>query len=197
MADPTRVLTAGGVNMPSRSTAAGALLVLGLCAAARAGDEPSIGDQVVAYCQKHRGEMVGGGECFDLAAEALRAAGAKERGPDDPNEGDYAWGKLVCSLERAGRNLKPTGKREDIRPGDVIQFRDAKFEHRTPQFRSSLSFSHHTAVVARVENKGATVTILQQNYAGKKIVVEGTLRPDELTEGWIRIYRPLPADAGK
>jgi hypothetical protein len=178
-------------------SSAAALLLLGLCAAAPAADQSSLGDQVVAFCQKHKGEMVGRGECSDLPSAALRDAGAKRRGPDDPNEGDYAWGDLVFYLERAGRDLKKTGKLQDIRPGDVIQFRDVKFEHRTANYRSSLTFPHHSAVIWRVENKGVILKILQQNYAGKKTVVDGTLRLDELTEGWIRIYRPVPDEPDK
>src|SRR5689334_12692018 len=105
--------------MLSRASA-GALVLLGLCAVSRAGDEPSLGDQVVAFCQKHKGETVGSGQCSALASEALRAAGAKKRGPDDPHEGDYTWGRLVFYQEAAGAAPRTTGKREDIRPGDVI-----------------------------------------------------------------------------
>ena len=39
--------------------------------------------------------------------------------------------------------------------------------------------------------------VLQQNTGGKKIVSEGTLHLDDLKEGWLRFYRPVPAMSEK
>ena len=56
----------------------------------------------------------------------------------------------------------------------------------------SMSFPHHTAVIGAVEEKGSVVHIYHQNYGGKKVVMDATLYPDDLKEGWIRVYRPIP-----
>jgi hypothetical protein len=180
-----------------RSLTAGAFLLFLLPAAYPAGDRPALGDQVVAYCKERKGEQVGSGECSDLAAHALRAAGANQRGPDDPNQGDYVWGTLVFHLERSAARPKGTGKPQDVRPGDIIQFRDARFERRTATGSSSKTFPHHTAVIIGIEDRGKTVRILHQNYVGKRFVQETSLRWDDLTEGWVRVYRPAGDDAGK
>ena len=56
--------------------------------------------------------------------------------PEPPlKEDDYVWGKLL-------------GSKEAPLPGDIIQFRDAKFEHVTPNSKSWQTMQHHTAIVA-------------------------------------------------
>src|ERR1700730_14533382 len=84
--------------MPLRSLAA-LLLVLGASAGAPADQRTTVGDKVAAYCEKHKGNKVGNGECTDLADEALAAAGAEGTGPDSPNLGDYTWGRLISILK--------------------------------------------------------------------------------------------------
>jgi hypothetical protein len=171
--------------------AAGVVVLLGL-GAVRADEEPTLLQKVVAYCQEHKGEQVREGECSSLADEALREAGAKPRGSDDPGPGDYVWGKLVLRLERDNSGLTSSGKREDVKPGDVIQFRDIKFQGRRGNGSYTLTMPHHTAVVVRVEDRGRTLRILHQNWAGKKVVQETTLRLDDLKGGWLRVYEPEP-----
>jgi hypothetical protein len=118
----------------------------------------SLADQIVAYARQRRGERVGDGECFTLADRALRGAGARSAGdygrvtPD----ADYTWGDSV--------NLS------ELRPGDVIQFRDYSYE-RTVVTRDANGTTteerteerpHHTAIVQSVEGDGA-VTVWEQN----------------------------------
>src|SRR6059058_3339898 len=104
----------------------------GLRAAAPAEQrDQSIGQKVVEFCRQHLNETVGEGECAHLANAALKAAGAKKRGPDRPNPGDYVWGELVLTIEAGESAPKVTGKIADLRPGDVIQFRDTKFAWKT------------------------------------------------------------------
>lgn len=173
---------------------AGILMVLAAAAAAPADHKQNdLLQKVVAFCRDHNGEQVGRGECSDLAGAALREAGAKRRGKDDPNEGDYTWGKLVLVV--TGDEHKPTfehGTPAQLRPGDVIQFRDAKFVHHDGRRWSSQSYGHHTAVVASTE--GTTVHLFQQNVGGKRVVMPGTFRLDELKTGWLRFYQPVPRE---
>jgi hypothetical protein len=175
------------------------VLALVFGAAALAADPPALGDKVVAFCEKHKGEQVGRGECADLAQLALRSAGAKGQGRDSPNPGDYTWGDVVFILEQGIFGPQAAGESKDLLPGDVVQFRDTKFEGKRPDGKGtySMTFPHHTGVVAAVADNGKAVKIYHQNYAGKRVVMDTTLRLDDLKEGWIRVYRPVPAAGAK
>jgi hypothetical protein len=114
-------------------------------------------DEIVSYARERLGERVGDGECFTLVDRALRNAGAKsaaDYGEVTP-DADYVWGASVGL--------------SDLRPGDVIQFRDYRFE-RTVETSDSEGTAtethseerpHHTAIVEVVD--GSTVTVLEQN----------------------------------
>src|SRR5215212_2151778 len=154
--------------------------------------QQSLGEKVVSFCQAHKGEQVGDGECATLASHALHEAGARSRGNDFPNKGDYTWGTKIFSIEAQGESAPKTeGKAFDIKPGDIIQLRDVKFKGRRPGGTYSMSFSHHTAVVAGVEEGGAVLHIFHQNFGGKKIVMNATYKLADLKEGWLSFYRPV------
>lgn len=156
----------------------------------------TIGDRVVAFCKKHKGEKVGDGQCAALAIAALQDSGAKKRGgPDAPNDGDYVWGELVFTLEITSKGPKATGKVDAIKPGDIIQFRDSKWVTVLGNRTSSTTALHHTAVVATVDKKSNMLGIYEQNSNGKKIVSESVLRLNDLREGRIRIYRPIALES--
>lgn len=159
-----------------------------ICAAtltAQFADSPVLGAKVVEFCKTHLGEKVGNGQCAGLATQALKAAGAKVRpGPDSPNPGDYVWGRQVYLLEGDPAGLKETGKLSDVRPGDIMQYRDVKFGPRRHA-------AHHTAVVAEVDADTRKVKVYQQNVGGKQVVTEGSPPLDRISEGWIRFYRPF------
>jgi hypothetical protein len=142
-----------------------------------------LGERVVAYCQSHVGQKVGNGQCAGLAAQALKAAGAEARGgADSPEKGDYVWGRQILLVEAGADGAKFTGNRDDIRPGDIIQYHGTVF--------GKGHYRHHTSVVREVD--GDAVKIYQQHVNQTEIVEEGAVRLDTLKEGWVRIYRPLP-----
>jgi hypothetical protein len=172
------------------------LFLFGIPQRARAAD--SLGDRIVAFCKAHKDQQVGDGDCYDLGKYALKEAGARPefKYHNNPNKGDYVWGKLVFK-EEAGEGEsgpKREGKVKDVRPGDVIQLRDAKFEGKKLSGKGTyrVSMPHHTAIVSAVENDGKLLRIYHQNFGGKKVVMEATITPEHLTAGWIRIYRPNP-----
>jgi hypothetical protein len=175
------------------------LLVIGclLCLSAAAHAD-SVSEQIVQFCRENKDKQVGDGDCYDLAKYALSTAGARPqfRNPDYPEKGDYVWGDLVLYLEVTETGPRRTGEGKDVRPGDVIQFRDAKWEGKRPGGKGqySMTFTHHTAVVSAVENDGKLVRIYHQNFGGKKVVTEAQLRLDDLKAGWIRVYRPIPKE---
>src|SRR5215204_1043269 len=166
-------------------------LLLATISAAPANPQ-NLGEKVVAFCQEHKGQQVGDGECASLANQALQAAGAKGRGADSPAKGDYTWGTQIFSIEGQDTAApKAEGKSFNIKPGDIIQLRDVKFKGRRPGGTYSMTFPHHTAIVAGVEDGGQTVHIFHQNFGGKKVVMNATCKLADLKEGWLRFYRPV------
>jgi hypothetical protein len=154
-----------------------------------------INEKIAEFAKKQLGQQVGNGECWTLANEAAKAAGAKSSPAyqDTPNKGDYVWGSLEYAVEVRDGKATETGSAAKVRPGDVAQLRETKFAGRRPGGGTyTMSFSHHTAVVAAVSPDGKVVTVLHQNYAGKKTVTETTLNLNDVQGGWIKFYQPLP-----
>jgi hypothetical protein len=135
----------------------------------------SLGAKIVAFAREQQGTQVGDGECYDLADQALRRAGAKSApayGVITP-DGDYIWGKPV--------DVK------DAQPGDIVQFRG--FTIRTTVTETARrgggavaarweidTREHHTAIVER--NLGRALVVLEQNVE-PALVVQRTLVPVE------------------
>jgi hypothetical protein len=118
----------------------------------------SMSDRIVSYASRQRGDCVGDGECYTLVNRALRAADAKtaaDYGAVSPNA-DYVWGASVALA--------------DLRPGDVIQFRDYTYtrvsvtddDSGTATDEEEGERPHHTAIVQSVDG-GGVVTVWEQN----------------------------------
>ena len=154
---------------------------------------PDVPKQVVAFCQSHVGKQVGDGECSSLAGEALDSAGAKGITGSSPGSDDYVWGDLVCVIEAQGKtNFDRETQARKVKPGDIIQFRDAEFASYSNG--GSATSSHHTAVVVGVAGYGKQIMILQQNFGGSRFVAKATLNVDEMRNGWMRVYHPVSKD---
>ena len=69
----------------------------------------SINQKVVAWAHGKLKKRVGRGECWDLADQALRHAGARSSTTTGAND-DYQWGSEMPVIAAM--------------PGDVLQFRD-------------------------------------------------------------------------
>jgi hypothetical protein len=165
------------------------LLPLLVAGPARADD---LNQKVVDFCKKNLGKQVGDGECFALAYVALKDAGAKLDFKNDPGPGDAVWGARVYTLEaRDGKQVEEAAAGKRVRPGDVIQFRDATFEGKVGDGIYSLFAPQHTAVVIEVGAGGKELTVLHQNWNGKRTVQKELFRLKDLKNGWLRIYEPL------
>jgi hypothetical protein len=144
-----------------------------------AGVSSSLGSGVVQYARSHLGQKIGNGECWTLADQALRAAGAKRPGRE--GMATYVFGRRL-------------GPREALRPGDVLQFEKVRFEHKNQGGGSSwVDMPHHTAIVGQV--RGRVVTIYQQNFgstAAQKRVRTDTINLAERVRGTVTAYRPIP-----
>lgn len=124
--------------------------------------------EVLNYAADNIGRKIGRGECWDLADQALRAAGA------EPPRG-YTFGTPVPL--------------EEIQPGDILQFTSARFDE--PGYWTIMGMPNHTAVVHAVGDTRAF--ILQQNFDGKRYVTTYDLNLNNLTSGSIEAFRPVPA----
>jgi len=131
---------------------------------------PEINKEIIAFVDSRMNKKVGRGECWDLAAEALNASGAK-------------WdGKL-----NFGRKL---GEGEQIFPGDIIQFEGAKIKTQDGNVRYTQVLKHHTGIVYSMKGQ-RSFDMANQNTAehGKKVAIT-FIDLDQLTSGKISIYRP-------
>lgn len=130
---------------------------------------PEFNRRVVAYCQANLDRAVGTGECLDLAAEALQAAGTKRQGV-------YTWGRELAAPE-------------PVIPGDILQME--LVEMRASGF--TRNYAHHTAVVEQV--RPDALVILHQNVQPKgRIVQRDTWPRNALKSGHIVAYRPTAGD---
>jgi hypothetical protein len=148
------------------------------------GIDSPVNEGVVEFARSKLGQRVGDGECTALAAEALRYAGAS-RSRSKPG----VWGDQLESLK-------------GIQPGDILQFDDAVFVRRRTRkdgaiIKETLSFPHHTAVVARVRKRAEkpVLVILHQNAGvpggDNKVVSEWTIDLAEKRGGTVKAYRPV------
>jgi hypothetical protein len=152
----------------------------------------TINDKIVAFCQSQMHAKVGGGECANLANEALRVAGADFWGYDPNHNGDYVWGTLVTTIT-PGRDATPSAH---CQPGDIIQFQNVTLSN-------GWSASHHTAIVAAVDSLGRPTQVYEENVGvnGKGKGSGAHDRTDRLdavtinlktvTSGTIHIYRAV------
>jgi len=131
--------------------------------------------QITTFASTRSGQTVGTGECFDLADQALRAAGAKSAadfGTVTPTA-NYVWGRAVTLAT--------------LQAGDIIQFSHYSYTVTTTTTVTNADGSsstdtqvdtqsrpHHTAMVLSVGANGA-VTVWEQNVAGVRSVMQNQL----------------------
>ncbi|MDR3406176.1 MAG: CHAP domain-containing protein [Chthoniobacter sp.] len=153
------------------------------------------GPSILEYCRESVGQKIGNGQCADLAARALKNAGAALRaGPDSPGEGDYVWGDLAAQVKVGFFGVRGVRELAHVQAGDIVQFHNTRFtgyDH-TGAGIYRMEARHHTAVVESVDVPRATITILHQNWNNQEIVRRQTLSLGGMTNGWLRFYHPIP-----
>jgi hypothetical protein len=176
-----------------------AAFLIGAGLVAAAAERPkSLGDRVVAFCKEHRGKRVGNGECTTLVVAALIAAGAETHGPSEANRSadepkdTFNWGERIFTVERDGTNLKSTGQFRDVRPGDIIQYRDVELAGYNDLGAYTAQARHHTAIVFGVDKEEFVLKLYHQSYNGRKAVSTDRLRLADLQHGRLSIYHPIP-----
>ena len=126
----------------------------------------TVADKIIAYSLQNMDKQVDRGECWDLAAGALKEAGANWKAP-------FEFG------------IKIDRKKKSLQPADILQFTNAKFQGKT----YSSFFPQHTAIVYKV-NKSFT-TVFHQNYNNKRKVDTLTINLADLKSGKVDAYRPV------
>ena len=123
--------------------------------------------KILAYCKEHSGKQVGNGECWTLADEAFK----------------------TCGMKRPGGDLRVWGRKLDLatekpQPGDVVEFRSAKFAD------GGMTGPEHTAIVIGLGKPKGRLLIAEQNWGGHKTVHERDMDPAGLKSGEMMFYRP-------
>ena len=142
-----------------------------------------IGNRMVSFLESRLGQRVGGGECAQLAVEALRASGARFAWLTGATT-DYAWGAKLTGVLG-----KPTGAVYGVpsarfQPGDVIQLTNARF-------RDGSWAPKDTVIVAAVDGAGRVTAVYRQNFNGVRAVTKQAFDLGGLVSGYAKVYRPL------
>ncbi|UXP33981.1 hypothetical protein N6H18_08485 [Reichenbachiella agarivorans] len=140
-------------------------------------DLPELNQKVVEYVDSVMGTKVDRGECWDLAAGALKYSGA------------YFDRSSLKTISIYGRLLNP--KKEEVLPGDLIQFENVELNWKDGNMTYKATMAQHTAIVYKV-NEAMNYEIAHQNTGEwGKIVGVSNFRLDQVTKGKVMIYRPI------
>ena len=161
------------------------------------GGLPPLNQKVWQWCQGQLFHKVGNGQCGEINLYALKAATGK---PVSYGAGpDYKWGKLVATI--APKKLGEVG---NIKPGDLLQFRQVRTDETYTKKSGNSSYTWnwsaeaghsdgsigHSAVVRAVASGGLLVATFEQNLKDVQVEMRGVYNLDKLTRGTIWVYRP-------
>ena len=160
--------------------------------------QAGMAQQIMNFITQKMGTHHGDGQCFTLADDALKKAGAKSAADFGKvtDDADYVWGTAV--------------KLSDVKPGDLIQFRDYQYVRTIRTDNPDGSWSekddkkgrpHHTAIVEQVNGDGSLVVLEQNAPKGDPVArttlffKSGTTDSDNTkttikVTGAFRFYRP-------
>jgi len=158
-----------------------------------------LNQKVLRYCRNHLNKKVDRGECWDLAFEALKFAGANT--PSGQGSSLYRWSAKKIPFSSA-------------KPGDIIQFFEYKIDFTEddggnwevlPGGNFEYGRPRHTSILKAKKSRGQ-VEVYEQNMRNIKKVkintqylVPGTYTDSSLTVtvkklgGRVVFYRPLKA----
>lgn len=135
-------------------------------------DVPELNKEIIKYVKSVMGTQVDRGECWDLANEALIKYKAKW-------DGQYKYGEKI------------NPKKDDVYPGDIIQFENVKVTYKIGNTTYKESMAHHTAIVYKVLDNGK-FELAHQNtgFSGRKVGVS-KLDLSTVVKGKMSFYRPV------
>lgn len=133
---------------------------------------PELNQKIIAYVNTKLNKKVATGECWDVAAEALKYAGATW-------DGMYKFGREV------------NYKKETVLPGDIIQFENVIMNYQVGDRKFTEKMAHHTAIIYETkDNSNFTLAHQNNGYSGRKVGLS-PLDISTITKGKIKIYRPV------
>lgn len=133
---------------------------------------PEMNKQIINFVKTKIKTKVGTGQCWDLAAEALKSVNATWNMP-------YDFGREI------------NYKIEPVFPGDIIQFEGVQLNYIIDNKKYTEKMSHHTAIIFEVKNNTNFILAHQNNgYSGKKVGLS-PFELNTLTRGKIKIFRPV------
>ncbi len=133
---------------------------------------PPVNQAVAAFVRAHAGERVGRGECWDLAAEALDAAGAEW-------DGAYGYGTAINPMK------------DCVYPGDIIHFTNTTFRHYENGATRVDRMDNHTAVIMEVRERGVFSLGHQNTQATGRKVGFSEIDLRHIVGGKYVVYRPV------
>ena len=135
------------------------------------GATPELNARIIDFVNTKIKKRVGSGQCWDLAAEALRSVNASW-------DGMYKFGTQVDLLK------------DCLFPGDIIQFEGVVVKYEKDGVKWQENMSHHTAIIYEVKEKDV-FTLAHQNIgtSGKKVGLT-SLDLKHITKGKYTVYRP-------
>jgi hypothetical protein len=134
---------------------------------------PPLNSKVLEFAKNNLGKQVADGECAMLMLKAYEAAGARLPTPEEGLA--RVWGRKLKADE------KPL-------PGDIVEFKDVKFEAKGGGDGFEALF--HTTILLKV--KDGKFVVLQQNGPGGRKVDELDLSAYEQKKGELILFRPVP-----
>ena len=161
------------------------------------------GRHVFDFVARHVGSVVGDGECWTLARQALVEAGKKAvaEGHEPPM---VSLGRVhgECVLEWAAESqidVVASLKLAKVAKGDILEMNGARFYKEKMLFgmlkeTTTVNMGNHTAVVESVE--GSKIKVVEQNANVQGRVTRGEYELSEMLSGKITIYRPVGQSMG-
>lgn len=147
------------------------------------------GVYVKSWCMHKEGQMVGNGECWTLAHDAL----SKGCGNHAFVSQYYHHGYPILELHGSATGASiAQGPEDEVREGDILQFKSAKLVDKASGFTQTVGAPDHTSVVIGKENE--KIFVLEQNVQGVKIVQQGLYVLSNMVSGSVVVYRPMPAE---
>jgi hypothetical protein len=144
-------------------------------------------EPVATWAEQQMGHQVGNGECWTLSQQAIdNACGGVAMSPQG-----LTHGALVYHIKDNPAN--PLAFKDEIRRGDVIQFKLCKFEKRNSSGQvtghSQSGAPDHTSIVTGVSPDRMVIYVVHQNVNGNRTVQRGETSFGDLVSGEIKVYR--------
>jgi len=149
------------------------------------GRHEQIGHQVVALAQMKVGASVGDGSALALVHDVF-----SKLENCLPSAGVRSHGALVFS----NFGNSSTRQFDEIRPGDVVAFRNAIFQvHGGLRGKSTLEVGKpdHVAIIQEWNGSKRKLKVLEQRQDNKR-VSSNAYRLGDLRSGEVHVFRPMP-----